>query len=235
MIQNVIIFGASGDLGSVITDYLLKKNYNLILTFNNKNFKNIKKKLLKKKKIKNVFFQKCNLENENSIKNVIKFSKKKIGAPDLIINTCGLFQYDVLENFNYKDATKMFKVNALSTLAINKEIYKLKLKKLIKVITIGSSSALNGFKDTYSYCGSKHALLGIIKSLNQSLHNKKILNFCINVGSLKNTMGKKIRSKDYENFIDQEEIIKAINYLIDVKLPGIAEEIYIKRFFHEKN
>ena len=74
MIQNVIIFGASGDLGSVITDYLLKKNYNLILTFNNKNFKNIKKKLLKKKKIKNVFFQKCNLENENSIKNVIKFS-----------------------------------------------------------------------------------------------------------------------------------------------------------------
>ena len=65
MIQNVIIFGASGDLGSVITDYLLKKNYNLILTFNNKNFKNIKKKLLKKKKIKNVFFQKYNLENEN--------------------------------------------------------------------------------------------------------------------------------------------------------------------------
>ena len=129
----------------------------------------------------------------------------------------------------------MFKVNALSTLAINKEIYKLKLKKIIKVITIGSSSALNGFKDTYSYCGSKHALLGIIKSLNQSLHNKKILNFCINVGSLKNTMGKKIRSKDYKNFIDQEEIIKAINYLIDVKLPGIAEEIYIKRFFHEKN
>ena len=43
MIQNVIIFGASGDLGSVITDYLLKKNYNLILTFNNKNFNNIKK------------------------------------------------------------------------------------------------------------------------------------------------------------------------------------------------
>ena len=37
-----------------------------------------------------------------------------------------------------------------------------------KIITIGSSSALDGFKDTYSYCGSKHALLGIIKSLNKT-------------------------------------------------------------------
>lgn len=225
MKKNVIVFGASGDLGLEISNYFVEKKYNLVLTYNRN-----KPNLAGSSKSKNLYCFKCNLEMEQSIENLIKKAIKKIDFPDLIINASGIFEYDQIKKFNYKDAIKIYKVNALSTIIINKVIYSLKKKKLTKIITIGSSSALDGYKDTYTYCGSKHALLGIIKSLNKSFYHKKIVNFCINPGSLKNSMGKKIRSKDYNNFIQQKEIIKTIDYLNSVDLPGLPEEIYIKRF-----
>ena len=228
MKKNAIIFGSSGDLGLSFVNYLKKNNYNLVLTTNSKNSNYIRKKFLSNSN--KIFIKKCNFESEKSIKNSIKFALKKIGEPDLVINTCGIFYYDKLENFSYEKALKTFKINALSTVILNKEIYKIRKKKLTKIISIGSSSALDGFKDSYSYCGSKHALLGIIKSLNKTISSKKIINFCINVGSLKNKMGKRVRSKDYKNFINQDEVIKAANYLIQSKAPGIPQEIYIKRF-----
>ncbi len=228
MKKNAIIFGSSGDLGLSFVNYLKKNNYNLVLTTNSKNSNYIRKKFLSNSN--KIFIKKCNFESEKSIKNSIKFALKKIGEPDLVINTCGIFYYDKLENFSYEKALKTFKINALSTVILNKEIYKVRKKKLTKIISIGSSSALDGFKDSYSYCGSKHALLGIIKSLNKTISSKKIINFCINVGSLKNKMGKRVRSKDYKNFINQDEVIKAANYLIQSKAPGIPQEIYIKRF-----
>ena len=228
MKKNAIIFGSSGDLGLSFVNYLKKNNYNLVLTTNSKNSNYIRKKFLSNSN--KIFIKKCNFESEKSIKNSIKFALKKIGEPDLIINTCGIFYYDKLENFSYEKALKTFKINALSTVILNKEIYKVRTRKLTKIISIGSSSALDGFKDSYSYCGSKHALLGIIKSLNKTISSKKIINFCINVGSLKNKMGKRVRSKDYKNFINQDEVIKAANYLIQSKAPGIPQEIYIKRF-----
>ena len=228
MKKNAIIFGSSGDLGLSFVNYLKKNNYNLVLTTNSKNSNYIRKKFLSNSN--KIFIKKCNFESEKSIKNSIKFALKKIGEPDLVINTCGIFYYDKLENFSYEKALKTFKINALSTVILNKEIYKVRKRKLTKIISIGSSSALDGFKDSYSYCGSKHALLGIIKSLNKTISSKKIINFCINVGSLKNKMGKRVRSKDYKNFINQDEVIKAANYLIQSKAPGIPQEIYIKRF-----
>ena len=101
---------------------------------------------------------------------------------------------------------------------------------MIKVISIGSSSSLNGFKNTIVYCGSKHALLGIIKSLNETLYKDKIINYCLNTGSIKNKMGKKVRGQNFSKFIDQKEIIKAIQFIINIDPPGIPQDLYIKRF-----
>ena len=106
------------------------------------------------------------------------------------------------ENFSYKKIIDTFKINTFSVLSINKALYQLKKKRNItKVISIGSSSALNGFKDTYSYCGSKHALLGIIKSLNETIYNKNIFNYCLNFGSIKNKMEKKLEMQIIKNLL----------------------------------
>ena len=230
MKKNAIIFGGSGDLGSEIIQDFLKKGYELVVTYKDKKLNNLKNKFKKYKKSK-IFFVNCDLKDEKSIRKLVRFSLKKIGEPKIIINTVGVFYYEKLKNFSYKNIIETFKTNTFPVLAINKEILSIKKnKEYTKIITFGSSSALDGFEDTYSYCGSKHALLSIIKSLNKTIGNKKILNYCLNVGSIKNRMGKKVRSKNYKNFINQKSIVETINFICSTELPAFPEEIFLKRF-----
>lgn len=226
----IIIFGASGGIGLEIAKNLYEQGYNLILTYN-KNLKKIKKNFSIKKINNNIYFINCNFRNEQSIKNVINVAIKKNLKIKSVINCVGVFYYETLNDFSYKSIIDTFKINTFSTLAINKYLYNLKKKSksLTKIISIGSSSSLNGFKDTFSYCGSKHALLGIIRSLNESLYKKKILNYCLNLGSIKNKMGKKVRSNEFKNFIPTQQVVKALNFILNLELPAFSEEIFIKR------
>tara|TARA_Y100000590_G_C15579726_1_gene961841 strand:- start:425 stop:1144 length:720 start_codon:yes stop_codon:yes gene_type:complete len=229
---SILIFGGSGGLGSEIAKNFCQQGYDMVLTYR-KNAKEIKKILKKfnEKKSNKIFYSKCDFNNENSIKKTIKFAIKKNGEPKYIINSVGVFYYDNLKKFNYKKINEIFKINAYSVLAINKTLYNLKKsKKIIKIISIGSSSALNGFKDTFSYCGSKHALLGIVRSLNETIYRKKIFNYCLNLGSIKNKMGKKVRSKEFKNFINPQSAVKAINFLTSLEVPALTEELFVKRF-----
>jgi len=227
--ENILIFGGSGGLGIEVAKHFYNEGHNLMLTYNKSlpKFKNFKIPNMSNK----YFYTKCDFLNENSIEDAIKLTKKKIGNINYIINSVGIFYYDDIKNFNYKKISETFKINAFSLITINQCLFKLKKdKKISKIISIGSSSALDGFKDTYSYCGSKHALLGIIKSLNKTIYKKKIFNYCLNVGSIKNKMGKKVRGKEFKNFIETNSVIKSLKFLLNLDLPALPEEIFIKRF-----
>ena len=43
--------------------------------------------------------------------------------------------------------------------------------------------------------------LGIIKSLNETIYNKNIFNYCLNFGSIKKQNGKKVRNANYKNLL----------------------------------
>ena len=135
-------FGGSGDLGKEISKDLYNNGYNIVISHNKKN-PNLVIKLNKKSKI---YYKKCNFLSENSIKNFINYSVKKIGLPNLVINTVGIFDYENIKKINYKNIIKIFKINSLAVLTINKELVKKnKKKRQIKIISIGSSSSLDGF------------------------------------------------------------------------------------------
>ena len=228
--KNIVIFGGTGGLGKKILSSFYKNN-NIIYTF--KDFakqRTLSKKILKKKNYLKIPI-KCNVENEKDIFSVVKLANKKFKKIDIVINCTGIFEYDDITKSNYNSLVKTFKINALSNIIINKNLIKFhKSNNFIKVISIGSSSALSGFKDTVAYCGSKHALLGITKALNQTIYKKKILNYCLNSGSIKNKMGKKVKNADYKNFINEIEIIKSINFIISLGERGVPEDMYLKRF-----
>jgi NADP-dependent 3-hydroxy acid dehydrogenase YdfG len=168
--------------------------------------------------------------DEKSIFKTIKFAYGKFNNIDMAINCMGVFNYDIIKNINYNSLVKCFKINALSIFIINKYFAKNKIKKkYLKIISLGSSSAFDGYKDTISYCGSKHALLGIIRSLNKTLYKKRIINYCLSTGSLKNRMGRKVKNANFEEFIEQKEVIKTISYIYDLDVRGVPQEIFIKR------
>ena len=79
-------------------------------------------------------------------------------------------------------------------------------KKWWRIVNIGSSSSYNGFKNTSIYCSSKHALLGLSRSLHDELKEHNIRTFCVSPGSIKTSMGKRVIGQNYDTFMDPKEI-----------------------------
>jgi short-subunit dehydrogenase len=225
--KNVIIFGGSGTLGKEILYNLANENFNIVFSsriVKKSHYKGIKKSGV----IKNL---RCDVSDEKSIKKFVISAYKLLKNVDFVIDCTGIFYYDKLKNINTKTLLDMFNVNIFSTILINKYIEANKpSSKWVKIITCGSSSAVIGAKDTVSYCASKHALVGAIKSLNQTVYKKKIINYCLNFGTLDSKMSKQIRNTRNQNLISQQDVVKSILYLINLGKHGLPEELYLKRF-----
>jgi len=227
--KNILLLGSTGELGFFLLNELYNRNYNLIYSYKTKK----KNKLLKIDKNKKNLLQgfKCDLSKEKDIKKLINLSFKKLKNIDYVINCTGVFYYDKFKNINYKDLSHMFKINCFSTMIINKNIFNKKNKKdTVKIITCGSSSATMGSKDTVAYCASKHALLGTVKSLNQTYTQDKIFNYCLNFGTLDNKKGKLIKNIKNQNLINQSDILESILYILTIGSIGVPEDLYLKRF-----
>ena len=63
----------------------------------------------------------------------------------------------------------------------------------------------------------------------KQLQKKKIINYCLNLGSIKNKMGRKVRGGEFKKFIQTKSVIKALEFLINIELPALPEEIFLKR------
>ena len=234
MTSKVLIFGSSGDVGIEICKYFLKKNFYVYFACSSKKSHiNTKNKLFTfSKSLKSQQFNGliCDVSKENSLEKVIKKVLKK-GSIDVVVNSIGVFSYDSVLKFKKEEFIDFIKLNTLPTILINKFIlkYNKQNKKKINVLTIGSSSAYDGFEKTISYSASKHALLSAIKSINKETYNHKIFNTLVNPGSIKSRMGKKIKNQKYSTFINPTEIAEFVYSLSKINPPGIVEDVFYKR------
>ena len=90
---------------------------------------------------------------------------------------------------------------------------------------------INRFKDTSLYCSSKHALLGLSRSLHNELKQHNVRTYCISPGSVKTEMGRKVKNQDFTTFMDPVEIAKYVAFIILFDDNLISEEIRLNRTF----
>ena len=98
-----------------------------------------------------------------------------------------------------------------------------------RIINIGSSSAYAGFKNTAIYCASKHALLGLTRSLHDELRHRNVRCFCISPGSIKTEMGRSVTGQDLETFLDPQEIAEFVVHVASYDGSMITDEIRLNR------
>jgi 3-oxoacyl-[acyl-carrier protein] reductase len=102
-----------------------------------------------------------------------------------------------------------------------------------RIVNIASSSAHNGFKNAAIYCASKHALLGLSRTLFAELKNQNVRTFCISPGSMKTRMAKEdeglLAEQDYNTFMDPKEVAEFIIKIISYDNEMISQEINLSR------
>lgn len=96
-------------------------------------------------------------------------------------------------------------------------------------MSIGSSSAYSGVKETAIYCSSKHALLGLSRSLYDELKKYGIRVFCVSPSGAKTKMGKRIKNQDFKTFLDPKEIAEYVKFIISFNGRMISDEVRLNR------
>lgn len=175
---------------------------------------------------------KCNFKNTedqallikelNKIQENIKF--------DILVNCAGVFPLKGINNSSLEDFDDCFNINVRSAFAISQCVgKKMCLNKSGRIVNIGSSSAYNGSADAGIYCASKHALLGLTRSLYKEFSPYDVRVYSVSPGSCQTPMGMSDKRQDFSTFITPEEVAAVVMDVLKFNAEGIMEEIRINR------
>lgn len=202
--MNILIFGATGSIGSHISNKLNEKNINIINTTSNIDISDDKL----------IFVDNNNLDNLLNIDNI-----------DGIIWAHGINTNDNINNLNLNKTKEIFDVNVCFIInTLNFLLKNNKINNNSNLIIISSIWEHIIRDNKLSYGISKSALSNIVKSLSYDLSNKNILINNICPGPIENEMTLKTLSdielnniKNYMGFnrlINLNDIWNLIEFLI---------------------
>ena len=155
---------------------------------------------------------------------------KKIKFVDVLVNSAANFTIKKIEKISMEQLRKDFQLNVISPFMISK-YFGLKMKKKTKgiIFNIGSSSSYDCSKNTSIYCSTKHALLGMSKAFNAEWQSAGVKSIFIAPGSMKTSMGRKVKNQDFNSFIDPYEVANTMKNLLSDNKSMFIDEVKIKR------
>ena len=234
--KNCLITGATGGLGKQIAIELAKKNCNLFLTGRqNKKLEKLNGELEKINKNNLIKYEHCNLQETEELDDLIQKIRDEFNSIDILVNCAGMFPVSPISQSTLEQYDSCMNLNVRIPFILSKEFSKDMIKNGWGIIVnIASSGAYNGLKNTAIYRSSKHALLGLSRSLHNELKEFNVRTFCISSGPVKTDMGKDIIKKEnpnenYETFMKPNEIAEFITFAIGFDNNLISPEIRLGR------
>ena len=234
--KNCLITGATGGLGKQIAIELAKKNCNLFLTGRqNKKLEKLNDELKKVHKNNLIKHKHCNLQETQELNNLIQKIRDEFNSIDILVNCAGIFPVSSISQSTLEQYDSCMNLNVRVPFVLSKEFSKDMIKNgWGRIVNIASSGAYNGLKNTTIYRSSKHALLGLSRSLHNELKEFNVRTFCISPGPIKTNIGKDIIKKEnpnenYETFMNPNEIAEFITFAISFDNNLISPEVRLGR------
>ena len=215
----IIIFGASGSIGSYLAKEYISQNYEVLLFV--KNIKS-KKKILDELKFhsssKKITIDQLNIKKLFSIKKKLNKHKSFIKNTNIIINATGsLGEIKNILKVNLKKFKNTMDINFFFNLLLLQNLSKfIKNNKNLLLILFSGGGVTNYRKNFSSYSISKLALVKFVEIVSNELNNKNIRVNAIAPGIIKSKMID-ITMKN-RKLVSKKEIIKIkkeINYSND--------------------
>jgi 3-oxoacyl-[acyl-carrier protein] reductase len=232
--KNCLITGATGGLGREIAIELAKKGCNLFLTSKKEDLQKLQLEIKNNNDKILVEYQCVDLRCDDGVKILVKNIREKFSSIDILINCAGENHRKPLSQSTLDEYDSCMNLNVRAPFVLSKEFSKDMVKNNWgRIVNIASSSAHNGFKNAAIYCASKHALLGLSRTLFAELKNQNVRTFCISPGSMKTRMAKEdeglLAEQDYSTFMDPNEVAEFIINIISYDNEMISQEINLSR------
>ena len=197
--KNVIITGASGGIGSKISEKMKGLGAKILISGTNEQ----KLKNLATSFEENINYIKCDLRNINDIENLIKESKQLFNNKvDILINNAGITKDNLTLRMKKEEWDDVININLNSTFFLTKEILKLMIKhRYGKIINISSIVGTMGNLGQANYSASKAGMESMSKSIALEVAKRNITVNCIAPGFIETNMTKKILDSKKENLL----------------------------------
>ncbi len=128
-----------------------------------------------KNKSPNSSFIKCDISNPKDIQNLFAEIIAKYGKLDLAVNNAGLLgTIAMIEKYPDDMATSVIRTNVEGTWHCLKEEVKCMKTSGGAIVNVGSATSLVGYKGNAVYSATKHAIVGLTKSVALEYAHKKI-------------------------------------------------------------
>ena len=189
--KNILILGASSDIGLRVVEYFLSKDWFIYAHYNN-NLKSLKDLKYSKKNLK---LLKLNFNNQKQINRFCKFlSNENVSS---CVNLVGYLDNISFKNSNLESLIKSLKINTLIPLFIQRALIprmiKNKFGRFLNVSSIGVK--YGGSEFTFNHSFSKHAL-EYIPSYFKNLAKKNIFINTLRIGVVNTKLLKSIKGKN---------------------------------------
>jgi len=227
--RGAVITGASGGLGQAIALELGRHGCRLLLVGRNEG----RLGAVSDEVGRVAPFVACHLadfEKADAAEGIASRAAETLEAVDILVNCAGVFPVASLKETAPSDFDSCFSVNVRTPFLLMKYFAPAMAERgWGRIVNIGSSSAYGGFRDTAIYCGSKHALLGLSRSLFQELKSDGIRVYCLSPGSIQTEMGRKVRGQTYETFMRADDVARYLTFMISFDAEMISEEVRLNR------
>ena len=236
MKKTVLITGGSRGIGKETSIEFAKKGYNVVINYvsDEKSALSLKEEL-EEKYDSDVMLCKCDVSNEENVKDMVSDIINYYGKIDVLINNAAIALDCVFEDKKVSDFKKVLDVNLIGPFTLSREVGKHMLKnKSGVIINVSSTNAIDTYYEySIDYDASKAALISLTHNLSKYLAPYVRVN-AVAPGWVNTDMNKNL-DQDYikeeekniylKRFAEAKEIAKVIYFLSSDDASYITNEV----------
>jgi len=171
------------------------------------------------------------LANESSVRPVFAAVRERFGRLDVLVNNAGIGLYGPVKDVPLEDLDRMVGVNLRGTFLCCQEAMRIMApQKSGYIINISSVVGFKGYPKQAGYTATKHAVMGLTKSLAVEAQEHGIRTSAILPGGVDTAMVREARPDlDPAILLQPEDVAQAVLYLLSLSDRAAVDEIYIRR------
>ena len=231
--QTIVLTGAYGGLGQVLSQLLLQRGAQLVLVGRDaQKLEQLKASLSDDVKI--LVGDVCDKTTLEKLKSLLQGCQSQ---QHMLINNAAISKAGFLAHQTAADVQKMMNINLIAPILLSQQLLPwLKQAKQAQIVNVGSSFGGIGYPGFSTYCASKFGLRGFTQALNRELSDTQVTAHYLAPramateinSSAVDELNAKLGNKVDQPALIAQQLLKAIEKKQTEKFFGWPEKLFVK-------